>query len=81
MNAIVYFTFMKSRGWLEGDDGEVGRNRGVTVTDSGGLSLLGNFTPLGPGCGSGSFDCLLGSFTKNLSNDTCFCLRLRMPLK
>ena len=63
---------MKSRGWLEGDGGE---EDGVTVgreeespSDSGGLSLLGYFTPLGPGCASGSFGCLLSSFIKNLSN-------------
>ena len=31
INNILYFTFMKSRDWLEGDDGEVGRRRGVTV--------------------------------------------------
>ena len=31
INNILYFTFMKSRGWLEEDDGEVERRRRVTV--------------------------------------------------
>ena len=73
------------RGCLEGDDGEVGRKRGVTVGKENPPLIqegsLGNFTPLGPSCGSGSLDHLLSSFTKNLSNDTCFCLCFRMPLK
>ena len=31
INNILYFTFMKSCGWLEGDDGEVERRKVVTV--------------------------------------------------
>lgn len=56
---MLNFTFTKSHGWLEGDDGEVGKRRGATV----GKRIpplilegfvLGSFTLLGPGCGSGS---------------------------
>lgn len=71
---MLDFTFTKSNGWLEGDDGEVGKRRGVPVgkrmpplIQEG--SLLGSFTPLGPGCGSESLCCLLDSFTKNLPDD------------
>lgn len=70
---------MKSCGWLKGDSGGKLGSRGYCRegSDSGGLSLFGNVTPPGPCCGSESLDCLLGSFTKNLSDDTCFCLHLK----
>ena len=61
INNILYFTFMESCGWLEGDDGEEERGycgEGEFPSESGELSLLGNFILLGTGCGSGSLDCL-----------------------
>ena len=73
INYIHTFSFMKCHGWLEGDDGEEERdNWGEGEPPLIQEGSLGNFTPLGPGCDSRSIYCILGSFTKNLSNDISF---------